>query len=53
MMLAIKLQILKTRIERLRGHIETVGDSPRFQQEIAKAEAELQALGQPTTEPAR
>jgi hypothetical protein len=44
MLLAIKLQILRTRVERLREHVERCGDSPRVQQEIAKAEAELQAI---------
>jgi hypothetical protein len=48
-----KRAILETRLAKLREHVENVGDSPRFQQEIAKAEAELSSLQQQTPEPAR
>jgi hypothetical protein len=40
----VKKHILVDRIARLKGHIESVGESDGFRRALAKAEAELQAL---------
>jgi hypothetical protein len=54
MMPEVKRQILLVLVERLRGHIETVGRSPDFERELAKAESELHAIETArATEPAR
>src|SRR5262249_45744109 len=42
----IKRAILEWRLAGLRGHIETVGTSPGFERELAKAEAELREAEQ-------
>jgi hypothetical protein len=41
-----KRAILELRIAGLRGHIATVGETPGFARELAKAEAELKAVEQ-------
>jgi hypothetical protein len=48
-----KIQILRVRLEKLREHVEHVGvgNCPRFEEEIAKAESELRSLGQTTEQP--
>ena len=44
-----KRQILKHRIELLKGHIEQVGEStPGFERELQKAEAELRDSDEPS-----
>jgi hypothetical protein len=48
---ALKKQILVARIERLRDHVENVGNSLGFERELAKAESELRSIEQ--REPAR
>jgi hypothetical protein len=42
----VKQHILLGRIERLKGHIETVGASPGFQRELERAESELREVEQ-------
>ena len=46
MLRQIRLSILRTRVARLREHVENVGESPDFTRELAKAEAELRAVEQ-------
>ena len=41
---AIKRQILATRIERMREHVERVGSSPAFERALSETEAELRRM---------
>ena len=46
MLKQVHKHILTGRIARLQGHIETVGPSPKFEEALAQAEAELREVEQ-------
>ena len=43
--------IWASRVERLKAHIENVGDTPGFQRELARAEAKVRELEQQEEQP--